>query len=40
MQIFAGLPADDWVIHAGGTVDEVERGMETLIGKPQLCMRG
>jgi hypothetical protein len=29
-------PTDDRVIHAGGAIDKVERGMETLVGEPQL----
>lgn len=34
IQVFAEFSAHDGVIHAGGSVDEVERGVETLVCEP------
>ena len=36
MDVFAGLAAHDRVVHAGGAVDEVERGVEALFGQAHL----
>ena len=36
VQVLAGLALDDRVVDPGGAVDQVERGVEALLGEPHL----